>query len=88
MIGKGFYIKALKSTWMRRIINDNDSKWKILLENIMDTDKLLNYGSAYSATFNEQARKRKAQQAFIILTPIWRYKALRTRSIAIYMNGS
>lgn len=46
MIDLECYIKALKSTWIRKIINDNDSKWLMLLKKIINTDKLINTGSA------------------------------------------
>lgn len=46
MIDLGCYIKALKSTWIRKIINDNDSKWLMLLKKIINTEKLINTGSA------------------------------------------
>lgn len=46
MIDLGCYIKALKSTWIRKIINDNDSKWLMLLKKIINTEKLIYTGSA------------------------------------------
>lgn len=41
MIDLGCYIKALKSTWIRKIVNDNDSKWLMLLKKIINTEKLI-----------------------------------------------
>lgn len=46
MIDLGCYIKALKSTWIRKIINDNDFKWLMLLKKMINTDKLINTGSS------------------------------------------
>lgn len=46
MIDLGCYIKALKSTWIRKIVNDNDSKWLMLLKKIINTEKLIYTGSA------------------------------------------
>lgn len=47
MIDLECYIKALKLTWIRKIINDNDSKY---MDNVtkktLDNDKLINTGSA------------------------------------------
>ena len=39
------YIKGLKSTWIRRILFNNNSKWKTLLQNIVDIELLLSTGT-------------------------------------------
>lgn len=49
------YIKGLKSTWMRRLIRDN-SKWKTMLENTINIEKILNTGSDYILQMQEFLR--------------------------------
>lgn len=44
MIDLGCYIKVLKLIWIRKIINDNDFKWLMLLKKIINIDKLINIG--------------------------------------------
>ena len=50
------YITALKSTWIRKIIYNNNSKWKKLLENSVEIDKLLNTGSEYLSHLQENVQ--------------------------------
>lgn len=47
MVDINFYIKGLKFIWIRRLIKDNNLKWKILLENFINLEKLLNIGLDY-----------------------------------------
>lgn len=44
MIDLGCYIKVLKLIWIRKIINDNDFKWLMLLKKMINIDKLINIG--------------------------------------------
>lgn len=58
MINLECYKKVLKSTWIRKIINDNDSKWIMLLKKIINTDKLINIGSANLKIINLHTKKQ------------------------------
>lgn len=56
MVDINSYIKGLKSTWIRRLIKDNNSKWKTLLENSINLEKLLNTGSDYIMQMQESLK--------------------------------
>ena len=45
MIDVHSYIKGLKSTWIKMLLNNQDSKLKSLIQETIDIDKLLNTGS-------------------------------------------
>lgn len=47
MVDLDCYIKGLKSTWIRRLVMEDNSKWKSLLRNNVNLDKLINTGSDY-----------------------------------------
>ena len=55
MIDLDQYIKGLKSTWIRRILRDSHSNWKILLESCIDLEILLSVGSDYQ--FHDQVKQ-------------------------------
>lgn len=56
MVDINSYIKGLKSTWIRRLIKNNNSKWKTLLENSINLEKLLNTGSDYVMQMQESLK--------------------------------
>ena len=41
------YILGLKSSWIRRILNSLETKWKILLDKIVSIETLIKTGSEY-----------------------------------------
>ena len=47
MIDVHSYIKGLKSSWIKRLLNNQDSKWKSLIQETLNIDKILNTGSNY-----------------------------------------
>ena len=47
MIDVFSYINGLKSYWIRRFLNNQDSKWKSLIQETISIDKILNTGSNY-----------------------------------------
>ena len=47
MIDVFSYINGLKSYWIRRFLNNQDSKWKSLIQDTISIDKTLNTGSNY-----------------------------------------
>ena len=47
MIDVHSYIKGLKESWIKRFLNNQDSKWKPLIQETIKIDKILNYGSNY-----------------------------------------
>lgn len=56
MVEVNSYIKGLKYTWIMRFIKDNNSKWKTLLDNTINIEKLLNTGSDYILQMQELLR--------------------------------
>lgn len=80
MIDLGCYIKALKSTWIRKIINDNDSKWLMLLKKIINTDKLINTGSS-----NLEICTQKTNSGKILLVLIRNFKIIQKLMIGMSM---
>ena len=47
MIEINNYIQGLKSSWIKRLINYQNSNWKTLVNKLIDTDKLFKTGSDY-----------------------------------------
>ena len=47
MINLDNYIKGLKSTWIRRLLTDNNAAWKKLVSNLFNSEKLIKTGSGY-----------------------------------------
>ena len=47
MIGVNSHIKGLKLSWIKKILNNQDSKWKSLIQETLNIDKILNIGSSY-----------------------------------------
>ena len=47
MIDINNYILGLKSSWIRRILNSPETKWKILLDKIVSIETLIKTGSEY-----------------------------------------
>ena len=41
------FITALKSTWLRKLIIDNNSQWSLLLQYNVNIQNILNFGTAY-----------------------------------------
>ena len=58
MIDLRSYIESLKTTWIRRIIKGNDSKWKLLTNEIFEVDKLLNVGPGIIETTVRNIKNR------------------------------
>ena len=79
----GLYINAQKTKTMRINSNQADSI-KINNTEVEDTKDFTYLGSIVSTSGGTdediKARKRKAQQAFAMLRPVWRSRALRTRT--------
>ena len=47
MINLDNYIKGLKSTWIKRLLTDNNAAWKKLVSNLFNSEKLIKTGSGY-----------------------------------------
>ena len=47
MVNINAFIAALKTTWLRKIITDNNSPWSIILQFMTDTKKVVNLGSHF-----------------------------------------
>ena len=47
MIGVHSHIEGLKWSWIKKILNNQDSKWKSLIQETLNIDKILNTGSSY-----------------------------------------
>ena len=58
MIDLRSYIESLKTTWIRRIIKGNNSKWKLLTNEIFEVDKLLNFGPGIIETTVRNIKNR------------------------------
>ena len=58
MIDLRSYIESLKTTWIRRIIKGNDSKWKLLTNEIFEVDKLFNVGPGIIETTVRNIKNR------------------------------
>ena len=75
-----------------RINANNANKTKIRGAELEDVTQFTYLGSVISTTGGTdediQARKRKAQQAFAILKPIWRNKSLRTATKIRIFNSN
>ena len=75
-----------------RINANNANKTKIRSAELEDETQFTYLGSVISTTGGTdediQARKRKAQQAFAILKPIWRNKSLRTATKIRIFNSN
>ena len=41
------FIAALKTTWLRKIITDNNSPWNIILQSMTDTKNVFNLGTHF-----------------------------------------
>ena len=87
----GLYINPSKTKSMR-INANNNTKTKIRGAEIDDVTQFTYLGSVISTSGGTdediQARKKKAQQAFAILKPIWRSKALRTATKIRIFNSN
>ena len=87
----GLYINPSKTKSMR-INANNANKTKIRGAELEDVTQFTYLGSVISTTGGTdediQARKRKAQQAFAILKPIWRNKSLRTATKIRIFNSN
>lgn len=70
MVDINSYIKGLKSTWIRRLIKDNNSKWKTLLENTINIEKLLNTGSDYILQMHEFLRNDFWKEVILVFKEI------------------
>ena len=42
MVNINVFIAALKTTWLRKIITDNNSPWSIILQSMTDTKNIFN----------------------------------------------
>ncbi|CAG2220909.1 unnamed protein product [Mytilus edulis] len=87
----GLYINAKKTKSMR--VNTNQlNKTKVRDAEIEDVREFTYLGSVISTSGGTdediQSRKRKAQQAFAILKPVWRSKALRSNTKIRIFNSN
>lgn len=57
-------IKGFRSTWIRRLVKDKNSIYKILLENTIYIEKLLNTGSDYTLQMQEFLRNNFWKEIF------------------------
>ena len=87
----GLYINPTKTKSMR-INASSDSKTKVKGAEIEDVQEFTYLGSIVSTSGGTdediRARKRKAQQAFAILKPVWRSKALRLKTKIRIFNSN
>lgn len=87
----GLYINPTKTKSMRINTNQNEHI-KINNTNIEDVDNFTYLGSIVSTTGGTDediaARKRKAQQAFQMLWPVWRSRALKTATKIKIFNSN
>ena len=42
-----FFIAALKTTWLRKIITDNNSSWSIILQSMTNVKTVFNLGTRF-----------------------------------------
>ena len=49
MVNINAFIAALKTTWLRKIITDNNSPWSIILQFMTDTKNVFNLGTNFLA---------------------------------------
>ena len=47
MVNINAFIAALKTSWLRKIITDNNSTWSIILQFMTDTKNVLNLGTHF-----------------------------------------
>ena len=47
MVNINAFIAALKTTWLRKIITDNNSPWSIILQFMADTKNVFNLGTNF-----------------------------------------
>ena len=47
MVNINAFIAALKTTWLRKIITDNNSPWSIILQSMTDTKNVFNLGTHF-----------------------------------------
>ena len=47
MIDMEKYISGLKTTWIRRILTNDQSKWKLLLNTLVPLSDILSFGHQY-----------------------------------------
>ena len=45
MVNKNTFIAALKTTWLRKIITDNNIPWSIILQSMTDPKNVFNLGT-------------------------------------------
>lgn len=56
MVDIDYYIKGLKSSWIKRIVNGKKAKWIQLLEHQINPDKTLYLGSDYMNTLLKELK--------------------------------
>lgn len=56
MVDIDYYIKGLKSSWIKRIVNGKKAKWIQLLEHQINPDKTLYLGSDYLNTLLKELK--------------------------------
>ena len=47
MVNINAFIAALKTTWLRKIITDNNSPWSIILQFMTDAKNVFNLGTKF-----------------------------------------
>ena len=47
MVNINAFIDALKTTWLRKIVTDKNSRWSIILESMTEIEDVLNLGTHF-----------------------------------------
>ena len=68
MVNINAFIAALKTTWLRKIITDNNSPWSIILQFMTDTKNFFNLGTNFLTEKNTTQNKKQVLERCILIS--------------------
>ena len=68
MVNINAFIAALKTTWLRKIITDNNSPWSIILQSMTDTKNVFKLGTHFITEKILPKIKKKVLERCILIS--------------------
>ena len=68
MVNINAFIAALKTTWLRKIITDNNSPWSIILQFVTDTKKRFQFWDKLFNGKNTSQNKKQVLERCILIS--------------------
>ena len=68
MVNINAFIDALKTTWLRKIVTDKNSRWSIILESMTEIEDVLNLGTHFITERLLPIIKKKVLERCILIS--------------------